>query len=345
MRQPKNWQEVAERFSGTALFPQTAPISLALRDVDKIYFPPRTLPYWLTLLFVGGTILEALFRNRKRHYCLPGHQAPTNRLYSFDKITPAIKRFKFGRARHEAILQICHHNYGIRGKDTLTEKIEALWSDLTFNTDHALGLIGRHLLVSRILTNVFSSGCVASFGSIACGAGEAVIQALVAAQRSKVNVKAGFFDINEAALELVAQQLSNANLFDQGEFYRLNVIKHQSWFANLPLDGLELIGIIDYIPDEALIGFLRCLKNPRLKFLISGNILKKPGFSGQVERAFLRHTLQWPMHYRAPEQLRRIFQQAGYENTTTVIEPRKLFAVILWSSNVNDAMSSREILL
>lgn len=299
------------------------------RGVHELQFPQRTLPRFLVWPYIALATCEGLLRNKDFHYGQPGQFMPTNRLYTFDKLSFEIKRFKMGRATHEAVGQIYHHPYGIFNKDTATEKFEALCADLTFNTDHALGLIGRYLIVQKVLENALLSGKIASVASLACGAGEAVINATVKARENGIAVKTAFFDVNVKALESAEKQLLSLSPRDNA-FFLTNVIKNQSWFNALPIEGLELVGLIDYIPDNSLISFLRSLKNPCLKLLLSCNILKKPGAIGGLERSFLRHALQWPMYYRTENQIRNIFEAAGYRGVHLITEPRSLFSVVVW---------------
>ena len=319
MLYPRHYGEVAKFFLPQQPTERNPSADELLEGVSELKFPKRTVAYPAVLAHMFLPILEALLRNRKIHYGKPGEIMPENHLYSFDGLTPALKEYKASRASHKAVMQVYHHKFG-----------ENLFLDLTFDTDHGLGLRGRSLVVEKIMKNALCSGAISSISSIACGAGEAVIQAIAAARDKGTVVRAGFFDVSEAALGLAETLSREAGIEGSTAFYRVNVIKNRDWFTKLPFDGHELVGIIDYIPDGLLVEFLRSLKSPNLKFLLTCNILKKPGFRGWYERMFVHHGLQWAMYYRTPRQLRRIFREAGYNNVHLITEPNELFTTILW---------------
>ncbi len=303
------------------------------RGLLNINFPKRNLPHTAALAFIGASTLEALLSNKPRHYTTPGRMAPENRLWFFDCLSGGLRDFKDGRATHKAVGQIYHHPFGIWNKSGLPNKLNALLHDLTFNTDHALGLISRFLIIKRLLSRLLSSKKVSRLGSIACGAADAVLAATSNVKYCGTEVYTGFFDINEDALAAVQLALNNEKRFSSvnpGQCFFTNVIKNQNWFQRLPIQGLELSGLIDYIPNDKLPRFLRNLRNPELKFLITCNILRKPGFTGWHERLFIKHALQWPMYYRTHAELAQIFSQAGYGKVRFINEPYGLFTVILW---------------
>ena len=326
---PNNADEIVRFFNSSEdNFLSLTPEELFF-GINELLFPNRTMPWPLVWAYIAVAACEGWLRNESLHYGQPGQLMPMNRLYTFDNLSCELRRFKMGRATHKAVGQIYHHRYGIFNKDTLKGKFEALLTDLTFNTDHALGLIGRYLIVKKLLENALLGGKISTVASLACGAGEAVVNAVAAAQKKGLKVKTAFQDINDKALEMVEKQLVGLPPGDNA-FYLVNVIKNQRWFSALPVDALELVGLIDYISDKHLIKFLRSLKNPRLKLLISCNILRKPGLTGELERFFLRHALQWPLYYRTEDQLRAIFQSAGYEKVRLISEPYSLFSVVVW---------------
>ena len=326
---PNNADEIARFFSPSEVNGSYLTAEELFSGISELPFPNRTLPRPLVWAYIAVGACEGWLRNKSLHYGQPGQLVPMNCLYIFDKLSCELRRFKMGKATHGTVGQILHPRYRFFNKDTFKEKFEALFTDLTFNTDHALGLIGRYLIVKKLLENAVLMGKISTVASLACGAGEAVVNAVAAAQKKGLKVKTAFLDINAKALEMVEKQLVGLPPGDNA-FYLVNVIKNQRWFNALPIDALELVGLIDYIPDEYLIDFLRSLENAGLKLLISCNILRKPGFSGGLERFFLRHALQWPLYYRTEDQLREIFQSAGYEKVRLISEPYLLFSVVVW---------------
>ncbi len=204
MDTPRTFPEILRIFDN---FPVSNEL-LEQRDIspDDVVFPLRTIPYPLVLSAIAVPTLEALMRNRKAHYAPAGARlAPANPLWMFDKLAPSLRDFKAGRASHAAVEQIYHHVYGIWRRDTLVQKFTALLEDLTWNTDHALGLIGRFHIVRNILKNVLGSRKIRSMGSIACGSGEAVAEGLCGAP-TDAPVLTSFFDINLAALRIARER-------------------------------------------------------------------------------------------------------------------------------------------
>ena len=271
-----------------------------VQGLREMEVPKRNLFHHISALtFIGMSTLEALLSNKPRHYATPGRTAPENRLWSFDRLSNGLREFKNGRATHQAVNRIYHHSFGSYSDKSWQDTVDAVCQDLTFGTDHALGLICRFRIIETLMRRLLASGKVRLLGSIACGAADATISAINAAAYRGKEIHTGFFDINEAALNSAENTFSgimrqrNPNL---GRFFLTNVLKNQNWFSRLPMQGLELTGLIDYIPNDKLPGFLRSLRNPELKFLVTCNILKKPGFTGWYERLFIKHALQWPMY-------------------------------------------------
>jgi hypothetical protein len=324
MLSPKKVEEILPIFNNVKpdfSLPDEATI---LRAITPDIFPKRTIPYPAVLAAVAIPTIEAWLRNKHEHYAPPGRLAPIKRIWTFDKLAPPIFQLKQGRASHGAMEQVYHHEFGWLKHDTLTEKIDALAQDLTFNTDHALGLISRFRIVKAVLKSVLASGAIHSLASIACGAGEAVSAALGFAPHPVITA---FFDNNREALAL-AQTRTAA--FPDAYFFDLNVIRYQRFFNALPFEALEFTGLIDYLPEELLVAFLRSLQQSKLKLIVTGNILRKSGKAAQLERAFVYHALQWPMYYRTEEELQRIFFRAGFSGLRFIREPYGTFVIILW---------------
>ncbi len=324
MLSPKQVSEINPIFDN--VMPNCLALKAAevLKSASAVCFPRRTIPYPLVCGSIAVPVLESLARNRGEHYAPPGRLASMNRLWTFDKLTPSLRDFKAGRASHAAVEQIYHHEYGVWRRDTLAEKFTALAEDLTWNTDHALGLIGRFCLVGAILRNALQSGKLTSLCSIACGSGEAVIDAL---RQARTPVAAAFIDTNPEALKISEQRASGLG---NTHFFQMNAVRNQRFFRDLPFEALEFTGLIDYLPDAMLVNFLRALKQERLKLLLASNILRKAGPLARLERAFLYHALQWNMIYRTHAELSGIFAQAGFSGVRFMDEPYGLFTVIVW---------------
>ena len=97
-----------------------------------------------------------------------------------------------------------------------------------------------------------------------------------------------------------------------------------------PQDLMYSIGLIDYFPDKLVIQLLNWI----FDLLVPGGMVVLGNFDPRnPDRAFMDHLLDWPLIYRTPDDMRRIFSSSSFGDRAVEIryEPEgiNLFAICL----------------
>src|SRR3990167_7139956 len=95
---PNNADEIARFFSPSEVNGSYLTAEELFSGISELPFPNRTILRPLVWAYIFIATCEGLLRNRDLHYGKPGQLLPTNRLYTFDKLSCEIRRFKIGRA-------------------------------------------------------------------------------------------------------------------------------------------------------------------------------------------------------------------------------------------------------
>jgi|GEM_PF-2653735 len=163
--------------------------------------------------------------------------------------------------------------------------------------------------------------------SVACGSAQPLVHAL--GERKRQGTVAGvsvlLADVDKAAIDLAAHRAEQAGV-------RSMLIPLLTQFAVLPkalegtsFDHIEACGIIDYLPDSAVVDLSKMLHN---KLKRGGTILISQMNKTREEKV-LSNTYNWWIIYRSPEQFAGLLRRAGFENATIYIEPWSVHMVAL----------------
>ena len=190
------------------------------------------------------------------------------------------------------------------------------------------GLRNRQKLVVSALTQLieaYGKEQAVNLVAIGCGSGNNILQAVQIEKPKVAGIKAQLFDLNQDALNQGKLKCQEMGLDKEVEFICADANQMEGKIS-APPQIVKMIGLMEYLSDENVIGLLESIKKfraPSSSILISSI---EPGHG--IDR-FLRRTLNFNLNYRGPEKLKQLLQEFGYTRFNIFSEPTGIFNVIV----------------
>jgi hypothetical protein len=155
--------------------------------------------------------------------------------------------------------------------------------------------------------------------SLAAGSAEGVLKAVSMAHSQGIAVKCLLIDHSDEAMlyaKSIAEEAGIGDLVTVEVTSVTSIPRVRTFMSVYRPHIVEMMGLLVYIEDGKAISLLRSIRLglPACGMFFTCNIIPNP------EQFFLKHVLNWDMIYRTPEQLRRLFVRAGFENIEILTE-------------------------
>ena len=189
-------------------------------------------------------------------------------------------------------------------------------------------LRNRYKLVKKELRKAiseFSNEKEIKIMSLACGAGQALIEVVAEFKNKNIFVRAKLVDFSAEALEHAKKLAEQYGVADRIEYSQVNIDDNENYFKNFKPKIVEMLGFLDYVEQDKAINFVKKIYNilPKGGKLITCNI------APNVEQYFLKWVIDWPMFYRRPKDLLEIGQQSGFADYHVIYEPMKIHGLLI----------------
>jgi len=177
----------------------------------------------------------------------------------------------------------------------------------------------RLLLAESILTDklveVYERNGSVRLLSIACGAAQAVINAVSELKRRGINVRVTLIDFDPDALEYARRMANEKGVSELLETKRVNMFRnHESVKGNF--DVVEVIGFLDYLNKNNAKELVSYIKRELLSpggYFLTANIMFN------WDWLFVRWNINWWMIYRTPSQFANILVSGGFLQKNIVL--------------------------
>lgn len=277
-------------------------------------------PYFLSLPFMW--LLTLYVMSKKKIRKLFGLSDPKINTFLFDGIGLACRQVKKYAKTWRAMQIIYNHIF--------PEKLifKGILDNFYWHGMNCQALRNRYKLNKVQLYKAiseFSNREEIRIMSLACGAGQALIEVLKEFKDQNIFIKAKLVDFNTDALECAKHLAKKNEVLDRIEFSQINIDDDPDFFNNFQPQIVEMIGFLDYIDQEKAIRFVKKIYNglPRNGILITCNI------APNLEQHFLKWVINWPMIYRQPKELLEIGEKSGFNNFYVVYEPMKIHGLLI----------------
>jgi len=209
----------------------------------------------------------------------------------------------------------------------LESKLTRYWIEKMENRQ---AVTNRLKVLTILLKNAF-----AKFGSepevrlfsVASGSAQAVVDAILG---SSQNVKVLLLDIDATAIEEAKSLVAKYGLEEKFSFICGTVKKIEDVCHNFRPHVVEMVGFLDYRPEEKAVTLVAKIK----KCLPDGGILITCNIKKNREKPFLDWVLLWSMDYKDEFDLARIFNKGGFlpEKTEILFEPFGIHGICICQS-------------
>jgi chemotaxis methyl-accepting protein methylase len=277
-------------------------------------------PYYLSLPFMW--ILTVYVMIKKKIFKLLGMPAPRINSFFFDGLGLASRKVKEYAASWRAMEIIYNHNFPV--KITVRGIVdEFYWHGL-----NCQGLRNRYKLVKHELRKAIAkleNTKEIRLASLACGAGQAVIEIVSEYKKKNVIIKAILMDIDQAALDSARAIALKNGVADQIEVRQTNLSEEESVLKGFKPQIIEMLGFLDYNPQEEAIRFVKKL----YEALDDKGILITCNIHPNIEQYFIKWVINWPMVYRKPGDLLDVAKKAGFKDYRVIYEPLKIHGLLI----------------
>lgn len=267
-------------------------------------------------------ILTVYVMIKKKVYKTLGMPAPRINSFFFDGLGLASRKVKEYAASWRAMDIIYNHTFPV--KITVRGIVdEFYWHGL-----NCQGLRNRYKLVKQELRKAlakFDNKKEIRLASLACGAGQAIIEIVAEYKKKNVIIRAILMDIDQAALDSARELAIKYGINDQIEVRKTNLSEEESILKDFKPQIIEMLGFLDYNTQEEAIRFVKKL----YESLDEGGILITCNINYNIEQYFIKWVINWPMVYRKPKELLDIAKKAGFKDYHVIYEPLKIHGLLI----------------
>lgn len=233
----------------------------------------------------------------------------------FDGMGKTMRAVKEGAASWRA-LDIIYNRQLVNTNGRLGRMVDIFWLDIR----NAQAVRNRLVLVRQELSKAidgFADRGEVRILSLAAGSAQGVVEVLSEYKRRGQNVQALLVDLDETALEYARELAERSAVADRVQIKRDTVAKVKRLARAWQPQIIEMIGLLDYLPDERAVKLLQKIGES----LPPGGIFLTANIRSNGERHFLKWVINWPMLYRSREQLAAIVASANFSRCRIVYEP------------------------
>lgn len=286
---------------------------------SKLYEKTRW-PYFLSLPLMW--LLTAYVMLKKQACKSFGFSSPKINTFFFDGMGLACRKVKEYATTWRAMEIIYNH---IFPKKLILGGIldEFYWHGM-----NCQALRNRYKLVKKELRKAiseFSDEKEVKIMSLACGAGQALIEIVAEFKKKNIFVRAKLVDFNAEALEHAKELAKQYGVADRIEYSQANIDGNENYFKNFKPKIVEMLGFLDYVDQNKAIHFVKKIYS----ILPDNGILITCNIAPNVEQYFLKWVIDWPMVYRRAKDLLEIGKKSGFSDYHVIYEPMKIHGILI----------------
>lgn len=185
----------------------------------------------------------------------------------------------------------------------------------------------RKFVVSELARHMqsFATERVINVLGVGAGPGLQVQDAFLDTGMPAGKLNAVFFDLDESAFKYGTNKAREAGLGRSVTYMRGDARKIQYLMPDCQFHIAKLVGIIEYIPDEAVIELARCIREVMhpMGTLITHGIQDPHKAMPFLERVFHLKHIQ-----RSGEQVQALLTQAGFQNFSRTMLPLNVYEMV-----------------
>ena len=144
--------------------------------------------------------------------------------------------------------------------------------------------------------------------SVASGSAQAVVDAMLL--EPCLNVKVVLLDDSATALGEAEKRVEQAGLSSSFKFIKGKTKELEGICKNFHPHIIEMIGFLDYRPDQSAISLMSRIR----KQLLPGGIFISCNINWNKEMIFLWTVLLWPMFYRSAGKFKKLIMESGFHD-------------------------------
>lgn len=290
------------------------------QPVKIVQFEKRRWPYILTMPI---SWLLTLWVMAKKVVCRTfGKPEPNINTFWFDGLGLSNRAIKEGAASWRALDIIYNYPFGqARGLQGI---VDNFWVGMI----NAQAVRNRLKLVKQEIRRAilrFSDNDEIRLLSLAAGSAQGVIEVMAELRDSGIRVRALLVDIDQTALDYAVKLAYRHGVGDQIKTVKTSVAQVARISRNFQPQIIEMLGLLDYIPQDKAIRLVGNIYNS----LEANGIFLTCNIRHNPERHFLKWVINWPMIYRTLDELEQIIGGAGFSNYRFINEPLKVHCLVI----------------
>jgi len=161
--------------------------------------------------------------------------------------------------------------------------------------------------------------------SLASGSAQGVIEIMAELKVRGIFVRAILLDIDQTALDYAMELARSHGVDDRVNTIKASVANVSRVSRNFRPQIIEMLGLLDYIPQDKAIRLVRKI----CESLEAKGIFLTCNIRHNSECHFIKWVINWPMVYRTPAELAEIVCKAGFSNFRLVYEPLKIHGLVI----------------
>ena len=254
---------------------------------------------------------------KKLVYSIFGMRPHVN-FHFFDGLCPKVQIIKKVGGTWKALDIL--YNLEYKEKPGFLSRIEDFWTNIL----NIKAVRNRSRLVQfelkKIIINFLSRGEEVRILELAAGSAQPLLEVLAYfRERGILNIKVLLLDNDPSALDYAKILAVKYGVQDQVEVVKTNAFFVKRVARVFRPNIIEMVGLLDYLPDNAA---KKLLTNIKEALLPSCGVFVTANIVSNCERVATHLLYAWPkMFYRSPHQLETILQQAGFDKNRITAEP------------------------
>ena len=290
------------------------------RLIKTVEFETRRWPYYLALPVMW--LLTIWVMAKKAVYKLFGKPGPKISTLWFDGLGLSCRKLKENAASWRALDET--YNYQFGSHNGLGGLVDDFWEGML----NCQAVRNRLKLVKQEIRQAilrFSDHEEVRVFSLAAGSAQGVIEVMAELKAQNIKIRTLLVDIDPTALSYAQELAKRYGVADQIEMVRANVAQVARISRNFQPQVIEMIGLLDYIPQNKAIRLVRKIHES----LRTKGIFLTSNINHNVEQCFLQWGINWQLIYRSPEELAEIVSEAGFSDFRLIYEPLKIHGLVI----------------
>lgn len=241
---------------------------------------------------------------------------------------------RFSKINHRAIVNAANwrslkifYNYHEEIEPQLNGGLESFLTRFWIGEmENRQAVTNRLKITTNLLTEAFlklSNEPEIRIISVASGGAQSVIDAML--RCSHLNIKAVLIDVDQSALVEAKSYAEKKRIEDKFVFICKTTGILEEVCQGFQPHVIDLVGLLDYRPDEQAIKLIRRIKN----CLLDKGIFLTANINHNREKICLDWVLLWPMIYRNEDQFEELLLKGGFspQNIDIVYEPFRIYGI------------------